>query len=142
MKKMINMFAALFASVLCLSGCFMPKAMYEQADADQVTAKGREMMQAWLAEHIPDAEMTECKAYIVMPLRDGNEYLTDYAEGYIRSGETTTGFMVNTVSGAVYFKTDSETQAKLLIYFTLAVSKARGGGPPDRGLADHTAGRT
>ena len=43
---------------------------------------------------------------------------------------------------APYLPLCSETQAKLLIYFTLAVSKARGGGPPDRGLADHTAGRT
>ena len=113
MKKMIKMFAALFASVVCLSGCFMPKAMYEQADADRVTAKGNEMMQAWLAEHIPDAELTECKAYIVMTLFDGNEYLSDYASGYIRTGEENTEFMINTVTGAVYFRTDPETQAKL-----------------------------
>jgi len=113
MKKMIKMFAALFASIICLSGCFMPKAMYEQADADQVTAMGTEMMQAWLAENMPDAELTECKAYIVMPLRDGNEYLSDYASGYIRTGEKDTEFMINTVTGAVYFGTDPDTQAKL-----------------------------
>ena len=107
------MFAVLFVSVVCLTGCFMPKSMYEQADAEQVAANGREIMQAWLAENMPDAELTECEAYMVNPLRGRGEYLTDYAEGYIRSGETTTGFMVNTVSGAVYFKTDSETQAKL-----------------------------
>ena len=113
MKKMIKMFAALLASILCLSGCYMPKAMYEQADAEQVTAMGTEMMQAWLAEHMPDAELTECKAYIVMPSRDGNEYLSDYASGYIRTGEENTEFMINTVTGAVYFRTDPETQAKL-----------------------------
>ena len=113
MKKMIKMFAALFASVVCLSGCFMPKAMYEQADADRVTAKGREMMQAWLAENMPDAELTECKAYIVMTLYDGNEYLSDYASGYIRNGEENTEFMINTVTGAVYFGIDPDTQAKL-----------------------------
>lgn len=110
---MRKMFAVLFASVVCLSGCFMPKTMYEQADADQVTAKGNEMMQTWLAENMPDAELTECKAYIVMPLYDGNEYLSDYASGYIRSGEENTEFMINTVTGAVYFRTDPETQAKL-----------------------------
>ncbi len=44
-EKMRKMFAVLFASIVCLSGCFMPKAMYEQADADQVTAKTNEMMQ-------------------------------------------------------------------------------------------------
>jgi len=113
MKKMIKMFAALFVSIVCLSGCFMPKAMYEQADADQVTAKGSEMMQTWLAENMPDAELTECKAYIVMPLYDGNEYLSDYASGYIRTGEENTEFMINTVTGAVYFGTDPEAQAKL-----------------------------
>ena len=113
MKKMIKMFTALFASVLCLSGCYMPKAMYEQADADQITATGSEMMQTWLGENMPDAELTECKAYIVMPSRDGNEYLSDYASGYIRSGEENTEFMINTVTGAVYFGTDPDTQAKL-----------------------------
>ena len=113
MKKMRKMFTALFASVLCLSGCYMPKAMYEQADADQITATGSEMMQTWLGENMPDAELTECKAYIVMPSRDGNEYLSDYASGYIRSGEENTEFMINTVTGAVYFRTDPETQAKL-----------------------------
>ena len=113
MKKMIKMFAVLLASVVCLSGCFMPKAMYEQADADRVTAKGNEMMRAWLAENMPDAELTECDAYIVMPLYDGNEYLSDYASGYIRTGEKNKGFMINTVTGAVYFDTDLETHAKL-----------------------------
>ena len=29
-EKMIKMFAALFASIIYLSGCFMPKTMYEQ----------------------------------------------------------------------------------------------------------------
>ena len=112
MIKMIKMFAALLASVVCLSGCFMPKSMYEQADADQVTAKGNEMMQTWLTENMPDAELTECAAYIVMSLYDGNEYLSDYASGYIRTGEENTEFMI-TVSGAVYFRTDPETQSKL-----------------------------
>ena len=113
MKRMIKMFAVMFAAVVCLSGCFMPKAMYEQADADMVAAKGSERMQAWLAEHMPDAELTGCEAYIVMPLKDGNEHLTDYAKGYIRAGEKNTKFMVNTVTGAVYFEIDIETQTKL-----------------------------
>ena len=113
MKKMIKMFVVLFASVVCLSGCFMPKAMYEQADADQVTAKGREMMQVWLAENMPDAELTECKVYIVRTLYDGNEYLSDYASGYIRTGKENTWFMINTVTGAVYFETGPNAQTTL-----------------------------
>lgn len=113
MKKTIKMLAVLLISVLCLSGCFMPKPMYEQADADQVTAVGREMMQAWLNENMPDAELTDCAAYIVMPLNTRGEYLTDYAQGYIRTDEGNTEFMINTVSGAVYLGTDSETQKKL-----------------------------
>ena len=113
MIKNIFRIAVLLTIVGCLAGCVPQKPMYEPADADQVAAEGSEIMQAWLAEYLPDAELTECEAYMVNPLRGRGEYLTDYAEGYIRSGETTTGFMVNTVSGAVYFKTDSETQAKL-----------------------------
>ena len=113
MKNVRKLFAILFLSVLCLSGCFMPKLMYEQAEADLVTAKGRELMQAWLAQHMPEAELTDCAAYIAMPLSDGNEYLTDYAQGYIRNDEKNTEFMVNTVSGAVYLGPDAQTQTKL-----------------------------
>ncbi len=113
MKKTVKMLAVLLISVLCLSGCFMPKPMYEQADADQVTAVGREMMQAWLNENMPEAELTDCAAYIVMPVNTRGEYLTDYAKGYIRTDEGNTEFMINTVSGAVYLGTDSETQKRL-----------------------------
>ena len=113
MKNVRKLFAILFLSVLCLSGCFMPKPMYEQAEADLVTAKGRELMQVWLAQHMPEAELTDCEAYIAMPLSDGNEYLTDYAQGYIRNDEKNTEFMVNTVSGAVYLGPDAQTQTKL-----------------------------
>ena len=113
MKNVRKLFAILFLSVLCLSGCFMPKPMYEQADADQVTAAGREMMQAWLNENMPEAELTDCAAYIVMPLNTRGEYLTDYAQGYIRNDEKNTEFMVNTVSGAVYLGPDAQTQTKL-----------------------------
>ena len=113
MKKRIKLLAVLFASAVCLSGCFMPDTMYEQADADQVTAKGRDMMQAWLAENLPDAELSECAAYVAMTLYDGNEYLSDYASGDIRIGEKNTRFMINTVTGAVYFENNPDTQAKL-----------------------------
>lgn len=113
MKNVRKLFTILFLSVLCLSGCFMPKLMYEQAEADLVTAKGRELMQAWLAQHMPEAELTDCAAYIAMPLSDGNEYLTDYAQGYIRNDEKNTEFMVNTVSGAIYLGPDAQTQTKL-----------------------------
>ena len=113
MLKNILRIAVLLTIVGCLSGCTPQKPMYEPADADQVAAEGSEIMQAWLAENMSDAELTECTAYTAIPLRGRGEYLTDYAEGYIRSGETTTGFMVNTVSGAVYFQIDMDTQAKL-----------------------------
>lgn len=43
---------------------------------------------------------------------------------------------------APYLLLCSETQAKLLICFILAVSQAPGGGPPGRGLAGHTPGQT
>ena len=113
MKKTLKMFAALVVSIVCLSGCLPTNPMYEQADADRVTAKGSEMMQAWLAENMPDAELTECAAYIPRPLHARGEYLSDYSEGYIRTGEKNTGFLINIVTGAVYFNTDPDTQVKL-----------------------------
>ena len=113
MAKYTIRIAVMLLAVFCLFGCVPQKPMYEQTDADRIAAEGGEIMQAWLAQYLPDAELPECEAYMVNPLRGRGEYLTDYAEGYIRSGEKTMGFMVNTVTGAVYFKTDSETQAKL-----------------------------
>lgn len=73
MKKMRKMFAVLFASIVCLPGCLPTNSMYEQADADRITAMGTEIMQAWLAENMSDAELTECAAYTVIPLQGRGE---------------------------------------------------------------------
>ena len=109
MKKRFLCFVFLLAVLYCFSGC----EHYEQEDADKITEKGTEMMQACLDENMPDAELTDCAAYIVMPLNTRGEYLTDYAKGYICTDEGNTEFMINTVSGAVYLGTDSETQKRL-----------------------------
>lgn len=61
MKK-TRYFVILLAVLLCLSGCYPLRPMYEQEDADQITQKGTELMQGWLNKNMPGAELRECTA--------------------------------------------------------------------------------
>lgn len=79
MKKLLIFIALVFSMTVCLSGCYPNKEMFEQENADRVTAKGIEMMQVWLDENMPDAKLEECSAFISWTSYDGNRYLTDYS---------------------------------------------------------------
>ena len=113
MKKLLIFIALVFSLVICLSGCYPNKEMFEQENADRVTAKGVEMMQVWLDENMPDAKLEECTAFISWTNYDGNRYLTDYASGTIRHNGKLKVFTIHTVTGAVYFETDADTKQKL-----------------------------
>jgi hypothetical protein len=99
MKKVFAGLVILLSAVLCLSGCEDNKI--DDGLEKQVTEKGKEMMQAWVDENMPGAELDNCKAYIDYAPGPGR-YLTDYASGVIRKDGDATGITVNTVSGAVY----------------------------------------
>ena len=84
---MITVFAGLvilLSAVLCLSGC--EDNMIDDGLEKQVTEKGKEMMQAWVDENMPGAELENCKAYIDYAPGPGR-YLTDYASGEFRRAE-------------------------------------------------------
>jgi len=81
MKKLFTYIIIVLPLVFSLSGCYLNKPMYNQEDADSVTSKGTEMMQAWLDENMPDAKLEECTAFIAWTNYDGNNHLTDYASG-------------------------------------------------------------
>ena len=55
MKHRLLLMTLVLVMISCLTAC----KHYEQHDADRITAKGTEMMQTWLDENMPDAEMTE-----------------------------------------------------------------------------------
>ena len=54
MAKCTIRIAVMLLTVFCLFGCVPQKPMYEQADADRIAAEGGEIMQAWLAQYLPD----------------------------------------------------------------------------------------
>ena len=103
----------LLTVLLCLSGCYPLKPMYEQEDADRITQKGTELMQSWLNNYMPGAELRECTADRLMWRGDGNQYLTGYAYGSIEDKDQVTEFAVDTQTGDVYFKMDQDTQRAL-----------------------------
>ncbi|MDD7260140.1 MAG: hypothetical protein PUH34_07985, partial [Eubacteriales bacterium] len=109
MKK-TQYFVILLAVLLCLSGCYPLRPMYEQEDADRITQKGTELMQGWLNKNMPGAELRECTADCLMWRGDGNEYLTGYAYGSIVEKDQARDFAVDTETGDVYFKMDQDTQ--------------------------------
>ena len=60
MKKVFASLVILLSAVLCLSGCEDNKI--DDGLEKQVTEKGKEMMQAWVDENMPGAELDEAAA--------------------------------------------------------------------------------
>ena len=112
MKKILY-FVILLTVLLCISGCYPLRPMYEQEDADRITQKGTELIQGWLNKNMPGAELRECTADRLMWRGDGNEYLTGYAYGSIEDKDKVTDFAIDTETGDVYFKMDQDTQHAL-----------------------------
>ncbi len=86
---------------------------YEQEDADRITETGTEMMQLWLDENMPDAEIIKCSAFINNIRYSGREYLFDYATGSILMNGEEIVFAINTLNGDVYFENDQFVEEKL-----------------------------
>lgn len=130
MKKAF--FAAVFLIILfCFAGC----EKYDQEEADVISDKGTEMMQAWLDENMPEAQMTGCEAYTNTSIYYGNLYLTDYAIGTIVQAGEETGFAIDTVTGSVYFEMDEDVQEELnriaetYLYEAMGISPENNGSP-------------
>lgn len=101
MKKRLLGLLPILVIAVCLSGC-LGRRMYQTEGADQLTQKAELMMQAWLDENMPGAEVYSCTE-VDARTPEAKLYLTDYASGYIqRNGELAEFYAINTVSGAVY----------------------------------------
>ncbi|MBQ7534356.1 MAG: hypothetical protein IJT43_01915 [Stomatobaculum sp.] len=122
MKKISVFLILLLAAVLTLSGC--DQEQYTEEEEKQVTEKGTEMMQAWLSENVPDAELEKCEAFIDRVI-GGRYYLTDYASGTFRQNEETIIFAINTVTGTVYLhqrEKELEEAASAYLYETMGIT--------------------
>ena len=128
MKHRLLLIALVLVMCICFTGC----KHYEQEDADRITAKGTEMMQAWLDENMPRAEMKECSAFINNIAYSSQEYLFDYAIGRISLNGEETIFAIDTVTGDVYFENDQSVKEKLneiaadFLYETIGISPEGG----------------
>ena len=111
--KNTRFFGIVLTVLLCLSGCYPLRPMYEQEDADRIAQKGTALMQDWLSKNMPGARLRECTADRLMWGGDGNKYLTGYAYGSIEDKDQVTEFAVDTETGDVYFKMDQDTQYAL-----------------------------
>ena len=109
MKHRLFLIALALIMCICFAGC----EHYEQEDVERITAKGAEMMQAWLDENMPGAEMKECSAYIDNIKYTSREYLFDYAVGLIALNGEETAFAIDTVTGDVYFESNQDEKKKL-----------------------------
>ena len=122
MKKVFAGLVILLSAVLCLSGCEDNKI--DEGLEKQVAEKGKEIMQAWIGENMPGAELENCKAYIDYAPGPG-KYLTDYASGVVRKDGEATDITVNTVSGAVYLscgKEELNDAAAAYLYETMGIT--------------------
>ncbi|MCR4740723.1 MAG: hypothetical protein K5886_10760 [Lachnospiraceae bacterium] len=101
MKKIITI-TAMMLCVAVLSGassCHGPQ--YEEAELEEMENRGREMMQAWLDEHIKGAEVTSVNAYIRY-VPSGPQYLTDSVFGDFSLGEEERSFEIEVGENTVY----------------------------------------
>ena len=130
MKHRLLFIALIFVMCICFTGC----KHYEQVEADRIAAKGTEMMQAWLDENMPDAEMKECSAFIDNIKYSSREYLFDYATGCIAVNGEEAVFAIDTVTGDVYFENDQRLDDKLneiaadFLYETMGIAPEGIGG--------------
>ena len=97
-------------SALLCAGC--ERQRYQDEDAEAVTQRGREIIQAWVEEKLPGAEIlsVDCD---VFQYPSGPSYLTGYVNGDLACGGDRREFTVNTQTGQVYFVSDMEEFAEL-----------------------------
>lgn len=106
MNKKLIIFITMIFSVIILSGfssCHGPQ--YEETEKTEMEEKGREVMQAWLDEHIPGAGVLSAEAYIER-YPSGPYYLTDIVDGSFNDGEMERKYEVKLGNGKVFLEGD------------------------------------
>ncbi|MCR4658115.1 MAG: hypothetical protein K5770_18100 [Lachnospiraceae bacterium] len=105
MKKILTYFTLLF-SVCVLSGFSSCKGpQFEEAELTGMEERGKMLMQEWLDEHIPGAEVRTASAYINM-IPSGPEYLTDSVYGTFSCDGEEQDYEVEVEEEAVYLPGD------------------------------------
>ncbi len=104
--KRILVYITLLFSICILSGfssCQGPQ--YDEAELADMEEKGRALMQGWLDEHIPGAEVLTASAYIHM-IPSGPHYLTDSVYGAFSYDGVEQDYEVEVEEESVYLSGD------------------------------------
>ncbi|MCR5789171.1 MAG: hypothetical protein K6G83_04710 [Lachnospiraceae bacterium] len=118
MKKWMTVSMMLLMLVVLsgYSGCHGPQ--YEESELEDMEARGRSQMQAWLDEHIPGATVATATAYINM-IPSGPEYLTDSVYGTIQDGEEARPYEIEVEENEVYLTCDQSFLIEEMMPYTL-----------------------
>ena len=97
---------ALALMMLSLTGCNPQK--YDDSEAQEVISQGTSIIQAWLDDHLPDAEVVSCEADIFGYPGGGPKYLNGYASGRFHVDGADVDYTVSTKTGQVYLDADMD----------------------------------
>ena len=96
---------AVDSRIVMASPCLL---LYREDEAKQLLESGTQKMQSFLAENVPGAEITGTENHIDY-YPSGPRYLSDYVAGKFRSDEGgEQDFLINAVTGEVYFGLSEE----------------------------------
>ena len=110
-------------SALLCSSC--ERQRYEDADAEAITQRGRELMLAWIEGRLPGAEILSADCD-VFQYPSGPSYLTGYVYGTLAYDGGRRDITVNTQTGQVYLAADMAAFAELarpFVYEAMALEE-------------------
>ena len=109
---------SLLLLISVLTGCESQK--YDDAEAEEVSQAGKTIIQEWLDQNIPNAELTSYRADTFGYPGNGPYYLNGYVSGSFTVGEEKTDFTVSTKTGQVYLSADLDLFASFAREYILS----------------------
>ena len=109
---------SLLLLISVLTGCESQK--YDDAEAEEVSQAGKTIIQEWLDQNIPNAELTSYRADTFGYPGNGPYYLNGYVSGSFTVGEEKTDFTVSTKTGQVYLSADLDLFASFTREYILS----------------------
>ncbi|MBQ9642636.1 MAG: hypothetical protein IJV26_01205 [Lachnospiraceae bacterium] len=101
----------------CLAGC---ESTQDPQEAEGLNEAARGILQEWLNEAEPGAEILSCKADTFQYPGQVKAYLTGYVSGSFQSGEETTGYTVCPATGRIYLDADMEVLGEAMYDYILS----------------------
>ena len=102
--------------IICLSGC--ETQTYEETEAWNVISTGKAILENWISENMPGAEIVSSNADEFAYPGGGKHYLNGYVSGQIKA-EKTIDYTVSTKTGQVYLEADLNAFADIAYDYIL-----------------------